>query len=82
MRDRITVACINGEWAIAHGTLLIMTRSNLSDAIPIAIRLAAILSRSSSMEVEVHRSSTDFYTVWQSDRDALSVEAIAPRIAK
>jgi hypothetical protein len=77
MRDRITVACINAEWAIAHGTLLITTRSNLSDAIPIAIRLAAILSRSSSMEVEVHRSSTDLYTVWQSDRDSLSVEAIA-----
>ncbi|GEO18676.1 hypothetical protein [Microvirga aerophila] len=78
MPDKITVACINGEWAIAHETLLITTRSNLSDAIPIAIRLAAILSRSSSMEVEVHNSSTDFYTLWQSDRDALSVEAIAP----
>ncbi len=77
MRERITVACINKEWVIAHGTLLITARSNLSDAIPIAIRLAAILSRSSPMEVEVHRSSTDFYTIWQSNRDALSIEAIA-----
>ena len=82
MRERITVACINREWVIAHGTLLITTRSNLSDAIPIAIRLAAILSRSSPMEVEVHRSSTDFYTVWQSNRDALSVGAVAPGIAE
>ena len=72
MPEQIVVAWINEEWVVARRDQPIATRSSLMDAIPIAVRLAAILSRSITVEVVVHRSSTDFYTVWRSDRDALS----------
>jgi hypothetical protein len=72
MPEQIVVAWINEEWVVARRDQPIAARSSLTAAIPIAVKFAAILSQSIVVEVVVHRSSTDFYTVWRSDRDALS----------